>query len=170
MGAAGVGALLGALTLAVRSGLKGLSRWVSVCCAGFGVSLVVFALSTSFWLSVLLLLPVGYFLMLQMASSNTLIQAMVPDQLRGRTMAVYSMMFMGFAPLGALLGGALSDRLGARLTVAIGGVVSVVGAWWFSVQLPKVRAEARKLIIAQTMVAGEPAQEMTTPVVPVVED
>ena len=164
MGAAGVGALLGALTLAVRSGLKGLSRWVSVCCAGFGVSLTVFAFSTSFWLSVLLLLPVGYFLMLQMASSNTLIQAMVPDRLRGRTMAVYSMMFMGFAPVGALLGGALSDRLGASWTVAIGGLASVAGAWWFSLQLPKVRAEARKLIIAQTMVAGEPAQQMTTPV------
>jgi len=164
-GAAGVGALLGALTLAVRSGLKGLSRWVSVCCAGFGVSLVLFAYSTSFWLSVLLLFPVGYFIMLQMASSNTLIQAMVPDPLRGRTMAVYSMMFMGFAPVGALLGGALSDRLGAQRTVAIGGMVAVAGAWWFSLQLPKVRAEARKLIIAQTMVAGEPAQEMTTPVV-----
>jgi MFS family permease len=164
MSAAGVGALLGALTLAVRSGLKGLSRWVSVCCAGFGVSLIVFAFSKSFWLSVLLLLPVGYFLMLQMASSNTLIQAMVPDALRGRTMAVYSMMFMGFAPVGALLGGALSDHLGAPWTVAIGGLAAVVGAWWFSLQLPKVRAEARKLIIAQTMVAGEPAQEMTTPI------
>jgi MFS family permease len=164
MGATGVGALLGALTLAVRTGLKGLSRWVSVCCAGFGVSLILFAASTTFWLSVLLLLPVGYFLMLQMASSNTLIQAMVPDRLRGRTMAVYSMMFMGLAPVGALLGGALSDRLNARWTVGIGGLATVVGAWWFSLQLPKVRAEARKLIIAQTMVGGEPAQAMTTPV------
>ena len=58
--------------------------------------------------------------MLQMASSNTLIQVMVPDALRGRTMAVYSMMFMGMAPDRALLGGALSDRLGAPITVAIG--------------------------------------------------
>ena len=131
MGAAGVGALLGALTLAVRSGVKGLGTWVSVCCAGFGVSLMLFAFSKSFWLSVLLLLPVGYFIMLQMASSNTLIQVMVPDALRGRTMAVYSMMFMGMAPIGALLGGALSDRLGAPLTVAIGGLAAVAGAWWF---------------------------------------
>jgi MFS family permease len=165
MGAAGVGALLGALTLAMRSGVKGLGTWVSVCCAGFGVSLILFAFSTSFWLSVLLLLPVGYFIMLQMASSNTLIQAMVPDALRGRTMAVYSMMFMGLAPVGALLGGALSDRLGAPWTVAIGGLASVLGAWWFSQQLPKVRAEARQLIMAQAMSPGEPAEEMTTPVV-----
>jgi MFS family permease len=165
MGAAGVGALLGALTLAMRSGIKGLGTWVSVCCAGFGVSLIVFAFSTSFWLSVLLLLPVGYFIMLQMASSNTLIQAMVPDALRGRTMAVYSMMFMGLAPIGALLGGALSDRLGAPWTVAIGGLASVLGAWWFSKQLPKVRAEARRLIMAHAMTAGEPAEEMTTPLV-----
>jgi MFS family permease len=170
MGAAGVGALLGALTLAMRSGVKGLGTWVSVCCAGFGVSLILFAFSRSFWLSVLLLLPVGYFIMLQMASSNTLIQAMVPDALRGRTMAVYSMMFMGLAPVGALLGGALSDRLGAPWTVAIGGLVSVLGAWWFSLQLPKVRAEARQLIMAQAMIPGEPAEEMTTPVVEVKED
>lgn len=163
MGAAGVGALLGALTLAVRSGVKGLARWVTVCCAGFGVSMVLFAMSKSFWLSVLLLLPVGYFIMLQMASSNTLIQVMVPDELRGRTMAVYSMMFMGMAPIGALLGGALSDRLGAPLTVAIGGVASVMGAVWFGMHLPKIRVEARKLILAQQMAGGQPAEvELTS--------
>jgi MFS family permease len=161
MGASGVGALLGALTLAMRTGVKGLGRWVAVCCAGFGVSLILFAFSTSFWLSVFLLLPVGYFIMLQMASSNTLIQVMVPDVLRGRMMAVYSMMFMGMAPIGALLGGALSDRLGAPLTVAIGGLASVAGALWFERQLPKIRVEARELIIAQAMTGGEPAEEMT---------
>jgi MFS family permease len=165
MGATGVGALLGALTLAVRSGVKGLGRWVTVCCAGFGVSLILFALSKSFWLSVLLLLPVGYFIMLQMASSNTLIQAMVPDALRGRVMAAYSMMFMGLAPVGALLGGTLADRLGAPMAVAIGGLASVAGAWWFGVQLPKIRVEARRLIVAQSMVGGEPAEEMTAGVV-----
>jgi len=164
MGAAGVGALLGALTLAVRTGVKGLGKWVTVCCAGFGISLMLFALSKSFWISVLLLLPAGYFIMLQMASSNTLIQVMVPDELRGRVMAVYSMMFMGMAPVGSLLGGALSDRLGAPLTIAIGGVISIMGAWWFAVQLPKIRVEARRLIMAQAMAGGEPAEEMTAPI------
>jgi MFS family permease len=101
--------------------------------------------------------------MLQMAASNTLIQVMVPDALRGRAMAVYSMMFMGLAPVGSILGGALSDRVGAPWTVAIGGLVSVVGAWWFGLQLPKIRIEARQLIIAQA--GGEPAEEMSTPIV-----
>jgi MFS family permease len=165
MGAAGVGALLGALTLALRSGVKGLGTWISVCCAGFGISLMLFSFSRSFWLSVLLLLPVGYFVMLQMASSNTLIQVMVPDVLRGRAMAVYSMMFMGMAPIGALLGGALSDRVGAPLTVAIGGFASVLGAWWFTVQLPKIRVEARQLIVAQAAAGGEPAAGVDVPLV-----
>jgi MFS family permease len=165
MGATGVGALLGALTLAMRSGVKGLGRWVTVCCAGFGLSLMLFASSRYFWVSVALLLPVGYFIMLQMACSNTLIQVMVPDTLRGRVMAVYSMMFMGMAPLGALLGGALADRLGAPLTVAIGGLAAIAGAWWFGVQLPKIRIEARELIVAQAMAGGEPAEEMTARVV-----
>src|SRR5580693_1298532 len=160
MGAPGVGALFGALTLAFREGVKGLGRWVALCCAGFGASLLMFSLSHSFWISVILLLPVGYCMMLQMACSNTLIQVMVPDALRGRVMAVYSMMFMGMAPIGALLGGALADRLGAQVTVAVGGVASVAGAAWFGLQLPKIRVEARRLIVAQAAAGGEPS-EMT---------
>ena len=75
-------------------------------------------------------------------------------------MAVYSMMFMGMAPIGALLGGALADRLGAQVTVAVGGVASVAGAAWFGLQLPKIRVEARRLIVAQAAAGGEPS-EMT---------
>jgi MFS family permease len=101
---------------------------------------------------------VGYFMMLQMSSSNTLIQVMVPDALRGRVMAVYSMMFMGMAPIGALFGGALAERMGAPITVAIGGVASVAGACWFGLQLPKIRVEARRLIVAQASAAGEPPE------------
>ncbi len=165
MGFTGIGALLGALTLAVRQGVKGLGRLVSICCAGFGISLIAFSFSRTFWFSAALLVPVGFFIMLQMACSNTLIQSMVPDALRGRVMAVYSMMFMGMAPFGALLGGALADRLGAPVTVAIGGAASVLGGVWFARQLPVFRGEARQLIIAQAMAGGEPAEEMTARVV-----
>jgi MFS family permease len=160
MGSTGVGALFGALTLAFREGVKGLGRWVAWCCAGFGASLSVFALSHSFWLSVILLLPVGYCMMLQMACSNTLIQVMVPDALRGRVMAVYSMMFMGMAPIGALLGGLSAEHLGAQRTVVIGGVACLLAAAWFARHLPKIRVEARRLIVAQAAGGGEPS-EMT---------
>ena len=161
MGATGVGALLGALTLAVRSGVRGLGRLIVITCAGFGLSLIIFAASKNFWLSTTLLIPVGFCIMLQMACSNTLIQTMVPDVLRGRVMSVYSMMFMGMAPFGALLGGALADRLGAPWTVAIGGAASIVGAILFGRKLPAFRGEARQLIIAQAVAGGEPSQEMT---------
>ena len=161
MGATGVGALLGALTLALRSGVKGLGRLIVITCAGFGLSLIVFAASKDFWLSATLLIPVGFCIMLQMACSNTLIQTMVPDVLRGRVMSVYSMMFMGMAPFGALLGGALADRLGAPWTVAIGGAASIVGAALFGRKLPVFRGEARQLIIAQAVAGGEPSEEMT---------
>jgi MFS family permease len=164
MGSTGVGALLGALTLAFREGVKGLGRWVAWCCAGFGISLMVFSFSHSFWLSVILLLPVGYMMMLQMACSNTLIQVMVPDELRGRVMAVYSMMFMGMAPIGALFGGVVADWLGAPITVAIGGLASLAGAGWFAMQLPKIRVEARRLMVAQAAGGGEPSEMATQPI------
>ena len=162
MGATGVGALFGALTLAAKTGVKGLGRWVAFACGSFGVSLCLFAFSRSFWLSVVLLLPAGYSMMLQMACSNTLVQTMVPDQLRGRVMALYSMMFMGMAPFGAFFGGALAHRVGAPITVAAGGVACVIGAIWFGRILPELRIEARRLIIAQGMAGGEPAQELNT--------
>ncbi|MBV9623698.1 MAG: MFS transporter [Acidobacteria bacterium] len=161
MGATGVGALLGALTLATRTGVQGLGRWVTFSCAGFAITLILFSFSRNFWLSTGLLIPVGFCMMLQMSSSNTLIQAMVPDNLRGRVMAVYSMMFMGMAPFGALFGGATADRLGAPIAVSMGAVAGLGGAAIFGIRLPRMRGEARRLIIAQQMVGGEPVQEMT---------
>ena len=83
-------------------------------------------------------------MMLEMASSNTLIQAMVPDALRGRVMAVYSMMFMGMAPLGSLLAGLLAGRIGAPATIAGGGAVCIAGGAVFGSRIPSLRAEARR--------------------------
>jgi len=160
MGATGVGALFGALTLAAKTGIKGLGRWVTITCATLGISLFLFSFSTSFWLSAALLLPCGYSMMLQMACSNTLIQTIVPDHLRGRVMSLYSMMFMGMAPFGAFFGGALANRIGAPMTVAVGGIACVLGAIWFGRALPELRIEARRLIIAQGLAGGEPVQEL----------
>lgn len=162
MGATGVGALAGALALAARSGLRGLGRLVALSSAGFGSSLILFASSRWFWLSLVLLVPAGFAMMLQMASTNTLIQAMVPDRLRGRVMAAYSMMFMGMAPIGALLAGAVANTLGAPLTVAIGGVVCLMGSAVFASRLPFLRGEVRELIVAQGMAGGEPPEAIIT--------
>ena len=156
LGFSGVGALLGALTLAGRQGVRGLGRWVMLACGGFGVSLILFSFSRTFLLSLILLVPVGFCMMVQMASSNTLIQSMVPDRLRGRIMALYSMMFVGMAPFGALLSGILANLMGAPFTVGFGGAVCIAGAVVFRAHLPAIRAEGRQLILAQTMAAGEP--------------
>ena len=157
MGATGVGALLGALTLAMRQGVRGLGRWIAYSTASFGIGLIVFALSRWFWLSVLLLVPVGFAFIVQMAASNTLIQSMVPDELRGRVMSVYSMMFMGMAPLGALSAGALASHLGAPLTVILGGVVCIACGVVFRLSLPALRPMLRELILAQQVAGGDPA-------------
>jgi MFS family permease len=161
MGATGIGALMGALTLASRTQLKGLNRWVGVSAMSFGALLVAFAYSHLFWLSATLLVFVGFSVMIENGSSNTLIQSMVPDHLRGRVMSVYSMMFMGMAPLGSLISGAIADRLGAPLAVAMGGVLCVLCAGVFLAFLPHIRVDARRLIVAQQMAAGDPPQEAT---------
>jgi len=158
------GALGGSLTRAMRRTVHGLGAWVAASCAGFGVALLVFAFSRSLWLSCLLLLPAGFSMMIQMASSNTLIQSMVPDRLRGRVMSVYAMTFMGMAPFGALLAGTLAHHLSAPITVAMGGIIALLASAVFALRLPVHRPMAREMIVAQQMAGGDPPQEMTAPV------
>ena len=159
MGASGSGALIAALILASRKQVFGLGRWVAFASGGLGISLILFSFSAHLWLSLLLLIPVGFSMMTQMSSSNTLIQAMVPDELRGRVMSVYSMMFMGMAPLGALLAGTLAGIMGAPYTVALGGAVCILGSLIFSSRLPKLQAEGHRMIVALQMTAGVPASK-----------
>lgn len=161
MGATGAGALLGSVVLATRKSVMGLGRWVARAALAFGLVLIAFAWSRSFVLSLALLIPAGFAMVVAMASSNTLIQSMVPNEIRGRVMAVYSMVFMGSAPLGALLAGTLAERIGAPAAVSAGGILCVLAAIVFWLRLPAHRVSARELILAQQVVGGEPAQEAT---------
>ncbi|HSE98495.1 MAG TPA: MFS transporter [Blastocatellia bacterium] len=128
LGAAGIGALGGALTLAARREVRGLGRVVTASVAALGVTLVLFSLSRNLILSTLLLVPIGFTLMLQMAACNTLLQSMIDDRLRGRVMSFYSMSLMGMAPFGSLLAGGVAARLGAPMTVAAGGILCILAA------------------------------------------
>ncbi len=159
MGASGLGALLAALALASRKHVFGLGKWIAFACAGLGTALILFSVSRNFYLSLVLLVPVGFSMMTQMSSSNTLVQAMVPDTLRGRVMSVYSMMFMGLAPFGALLAGMLAGYIGAAETVALGGAVCIVGAVVFGYKLSGLEQEGRQMIVAMQMTGGEPASK-----------
>jgi len=149
------------MVLAAGVGLKGLSKIIALCAGGFGVSVIAFSFSRIFWLSLILLVPVGFTMMVQMASSNTLLQSMVPSQMRGRVVALYTMMFMGVAPFGAFFAGALAHRIGAPWTVALGGLACIAGASAFGMVLPSIRGQARELVLAQGMVSGAPAEEIT---------
>jgi MFS family permease len=149
MGASGLGAFSGAVALTTRQGVRGLGRWVAMAGFTFGFALIGFAESRVLWLSLPLLVAAGAGMMVQMASCNTLIQSMVPDELRGRVMALFSMMFMGMSPIGALLSGWVAERIGAPSTVAFGGAACIVAAAIFSWRLPTLRGEARALIDAQ---------------------
>ena len=154
MASAGVGSLAGALILASRSTIRGLGRIVAASALTFGVALSLFALSKHFWISAILLAVVGMSMITQAASTNTLIQSMVPDAMRGRVMALYVISFMGMMPLGALVEGWIAERIGAPLTVMGGGLVCIAGAIVFNVRLPKLRVMARELLDAQRVQAN----------------
>ena len=132
MSAAGVGAVLGALQFAARTTYKGLAKWIAAMSVICACGLIVFSQSHVFWLSAAVLFVVGFAATSQMAATNTTVQNRVPDELRGRVMAVYATMFMGVQPLGALLAGGIAKRIGAPSTLAIFGSVCLIGSLVFA--------------------------------------
>ncbi|MEK6407407.1 MAG: MFS transporter [Acidobacteriota bacterium] len=156
LGAAGAGALAGALTLAARRHVEGLGRVVALSVAALGSMLILFSLSRNLIISAVLLVPAGFALILQMSASNTLVQTMAPDGMRGRLMSFYSMSLMGMAPFGSLLAGAVAARIGAPATVAGGGALCIVASLFFWSRLPHLRREAVRVLVAQGAMAGEP--------------
>ncbi|MEQ1909245.1 MAG: MFS transporter [Vicinamibacterales bacterium] len=135
MTAAGAGALLGALWLAARRTSTSLGRNIPVAGAVFGVALTAFAFSSLLWLSALLMVVAGIGLMVQIASCNTLLQTIVEDSKRGRVMAFFLMAYFGTMPFGSLAAGAVSTRIGAPYTLALGGALCLAGAAWFAMSL-----------------------------------
>jgi len=162
MGAVGFGAMCGAFTLAMRQQLRGFGNIVAYSAIGLGVSLILFGASRWYWFSLVTLAVAGYAMMMQFTSANTLIQAMVPDQLRGRVMSLYSMMFLGMAPLGSLVAGKMAQHMGAPRTVALGGLVSLAGGIIFARSWPSMRDSARELVAAQGMMQPQPPSEISS--------
>jgi MFS family permease len=145
MSASGLGALTGAFFLASRESVRGLGRWIVIASSVFGLGLMAFSFSSYLFLSLLLLLLVGFGMMVHMAASNTILQTVSEERMRGRVMAFYSMAFMGMTPFGNLLAGTLADLIGAQWTTFLGGLVCVVGSMVFLRVLPKVREQVRPI-------------------------
>lgn len=145
MGASGVGALVAAIGLAARKTVLGLGRVVAISAAVFGASLVAFSLSHWLWLSLVLMFFVGYGMMQQMAASNTILQTIVEEDKRGRVMSYYTMAFVGMAPFGSLLAGAVAAKIGAPATLFISGIACGFGALWFALRLETLRQAVRPI-------------------------
>jgi MFS family permease len=168
MAATGVGALAGALSLAMRSTVLGLGRRIVEMSALFGASLIAFALSRYVWLSIAILPVTGFAMMQHMAASNTILQTIADDEKRGRVMAFYSTAFLGMAPFGSLLAGGVAARIGAPETLVIGGLASMAGSLWFMRELPSIRREIRPRyvelgIIPEIAVGVQSASALQTP-------
>ena len=147
MSASGVGALAGALALAVRKTVLGLGRRIVICSGLFGLALIALGWSTHLWLSLLILPVIGCCMMQHMAASNTILQTIVENEKRGRVMAFYSMAFQGMAPFGSLMAGMLAAQIGTRWTLAVSGAICIVGSLWFSRQLPEIRKRLRPVYV-----------------------
>jgi len=172
MGAMGVGALMSALSLAVRRNVRGLIRMIPLAAAVFGFGLIGFGLAHVFWLSMLMALIAGMGMMQGMAASNTVIQTLTSEDKLGRVMSYYTMAFVGMAPFGSLLAGFMAHAIpptpiwiasgmiltGAQWTVILNGAVVVLGSAWFFTRLPTLRRVVRP--IYQEMGIIPPAREI----------
>lgn len=154
MASSGVGALAGALYLASRRSVVGLGKAMVYSTSAFGVGLIAFSLSRSLWLSLLVLPLVGGGMMITMAATNTVIQTVVTEELRGRVMSFYTMAFLGTAPIGSLIAGLAADRIGPARTILVGGVCCLAAVVWFAVRLPKLRQIVRPIYVERGIIAA----------------
>ncbi len=154
MGASGVGALAGAVYLASRRGVLGLGKMIPIGAGVFGLGLIAFTLSRNFVWSLILLTAVGFGQMIQLATSNTLLQTMVDDDRRGRVMGFFTVAFVGMTPFGSLLAGALASVIGAPWTLFIGGVAILIGAGVFARKLPQLREQVRPIYVTKGILPG----------------
>jgi len=145
MGATGVGSLVSALSLVARRSVRGLSKVIPVSAAIFGIGLTAFGFSKAMWLSMLLMLVIGYGMMQGLTASNTVIQTLVDEKMRGRVMSYYTVAFAGMAPFGSLLAGVLAHWIGAPRTVVLSGVACIAGSAWFWSQLKTIRRDMRPI-------------------------
>jgi MFS family permease len=157
-GAMGVRALVSAVSMALRRSMRGLATMIQASAVMFGCGLILFGLSRHLWLSMVLMLVIGFGMMQGLAASKTVIQTLVPEDRRARVMSYYTMAFVGTAPVGSLLAGVMADRVGAPLTVMITGAVCLAGAVWFSTQLQAV-GEAMRPAYVEMEIPGEVAEE-----------
>ena len=154
MTATGVGALSGALYLASRETVVGLGRIIMFATLAFGTGLVVFSMMTSLWYACVVLAVAGAGFMVQLAATNTVLQTIVEERLRGRVMSFYTMAFFGTVPIGSLIGGFIADRLGAPFTVRVSGVVCLAAGAWFAYRLAAIRAVIRPIYIERGIIAA----------------
>jgi MFS family permease len=120
-----------------------------VAAGAFALSLAGFAASRNLWLSCAMLFLAGFAVMIQVGASNTLIQSIVPDHLRGRAMSVYAMMYIGIGPVGAMVAGFAAERFGARVTILAGAAICIAASLAFASLIPSIRPIARQLIREQ---------------------
>jgi MFS family permease len=168
MGASGSGALIGAIYMAFRKSILGLDRIIPLSTALFGGGIIAFSLSRHFILSLLIMLLTGFAMIMQLTSSNTILQTIVDDDKRGRVMSFYTMAFIGTAPFGSLLAGGLANKLGAPNTLIIGGISCILGAAIFISKLPLLKKMVHpiylKLGIIPEVASGiQAATELTVP-------
>lgn len=149
MGTSGVGAVTGGLVLASRQKVLGIKKIIAFCSVLFSICLYIFAFSKCFLLSCVLLIVIGFCFMIINAGSNTAMQAMSPDYLRGRVIGFYSTMFMGMFPLGSLTMGFLAHKINVSFAVATGAIVSLIVGLYFSYRVPALLKESKVLLETQ---------------------
>jgi MFS family permease len=161
MGAAGAGALVSAFSLVMRRSVRGLTKMIPIAAVAFGIGLFLFGLSHWVWLSLILMLLVGFGMLQGMTASNTIIQTLSPEDKRGRVMSYYTAAFMGMAPFGSLLAGSLAHWIGAPRTVMFTGSCCIAGGLWFWSRLPAIRREMRPVYEQLGIIAPvpQPVQE-----------
>jgi MFS family permease len=163
IGAVGFGAFISAVSLARRTSVRGLGRWLPAAAIIAGLGSIGFGLSTHIYLSVVLMMMSGFGMFMTGATCNTIIQTVVDEEKRSRVMSYYTMFFIGIAPFGHFAAGWLADHIGVRLTFVLGGSMSLLTGVLFALQMPSFRSHLRAAYVTRGIIPATDDTQMGNP-------
>lgn len=175
IGFSGLGAVIGTIYLALRPSIVGLGRVIAVASALYGVTIFLFALSNTLWLSLLIIPVIGFAMITTLVPASTVIQILADEDKRGRVMSFYTMAF-GMMPFGSLIAGAAAHALGggivgAQRTLMLAAIVCIAASIWFTLMLPGLRRIVRPIYVAMGhLPASSLPTSLEEPGVPVLQE
>lgn len=162
MSISAVGSCIGAVALGFRKSILGLGKWIVTTSVVFSLALIAFSFCRTLAQYAPLMVILGASMMFMMSACSTILQTIIEEEKRGRVMSLFTMAFMGTAPIGGLVGGACANQFGFHATILGAGIYCLAVSLLFGANMPELRKQSKPLYIEKGLLQAEEEIDILT--------